>query len=158
MTIIHLTGMSGTGKSTLLHELARRGWTTIDTDDGDWMTTDAAGERVWNEAHMNRLLASPLADAHLAIAGTVANQGRFRDRIDAVILLTAPLAVMRDRIALRTTNPYGKSPGEWAAIRTHTATVLPLLRAAADVALDTSALTVAQLADRIEDWLLAHTQ
>lgn len=36
MTVVLLTGMSGTGKSTLLAEFARRGWETVDTDDEGW--------------------------------------------------------------------------------------------------------------------------
>jgi predicted ATPase len=31
-----ITGMSGTGKSSLLHELAARGYRTADTDYGDY--------------------------------------------------------------------------------------------------------------------------
>jgi dephospho-CoA kinase len=36
MTLILVTGMSGTGKSTALVELARWGHRVVDTDYGDW--------------------------------------------------------------------------------------------------------------------------
>ena len=48
MASILVTGMSGTGKSTVLAELARRGFETVDTDDGDWITT-VDGEPLWRE-------------------------------------------------------------------------------------------------------------
>ena len=40
-----MTGMSGTGKSTVLAELARRGFETVDTDEGDgthWIDDEEA--------------------------------------------------------------------------------------------------------------------
>ena len=37
MTAILVTGMSGTGKSTVLAELERRGHRVVDTDYGDWI-------------------------------------------------------------------------------------------------------------------------
>jgi serine kinase of HPr protein (carbohydrate metabolism regulator) len=41
-----ITGMSGVGKSSLLQELARRGYRTVDTDYGDYHET-VDGERLW---------------------------------------------------------------------------------------------------------------
>jgi adenylate kinase family enzyme len=37
MTTVLVTGRSGTGKSTALAELARRGHRVVDTDYGDWI-------------------------------------------------------------------------------------------------------------------------
>ena len=42
MQKILLTGMSGTGKSTALIELARRGFDVVDTDEGDWAGTGSS--------------------------------------------------------------------------------------------------------------------
>lgn len=41
------------------------------------------------------------------MSGTVSNQGRFYDRFDAVVLLSAPADVLLDRISSRATNDYG---------------------------------------------------
>ena len=56
------------------------------------------------------------------------NQSKFYDRFDAVVLLSAPVDVIRDRIARRTTNSYGKSRVERAMILDDLAKVEPLLR------------------------------
>ena len=57
------------------------------------------------------------------------NQGRFYDRFDAVVLLSAAADVLSDRISNRTTNDYGKSEEEWELVLEHHATIEPLLRA-----------------------------
>jgi predicted ATPase len=36
LTIVLLTGMSGTGKSTLIELLAARGYRAVDTDSDEW--------------------------------------------------------------------------------------------------------------------------
>lgn len=138
MRRILVTGMSGTGKSTALRQLARRGFRTVDTDEGgwtDWRDDDGGGGHYWNEARMDELLAG-VSDAPLFVSGTVTNQGRFYPRFDAVVLLSAPGDVLFERIERRTTNPYGKSPEERALILTHVAEVEPLLRATCTHELD----------------------
>jgi len=65
----------------------------------------------------------------LYVSGTVSNQGRFYDRFDAVVLLSAPSDVLLDRISARTTNDYGKSAEERELILTHLREVEPQLRA-----------------------------
>ena len=62
------------------------------------------------------------------VSGTVSNQGRFYDRFDAIVLLSAPADVLLERIEWRTTNPYGKSRRERELILRHLAEVGPLLR------------------------------
>ena len=127
MRRILVTGMSGTGKSSALAELARRGFRTVDTDEPGWTVEDADGGRWWDEQRMTELL-----DAEgptLYVSGTVSSQGRFYDRFDAIVLLSAPVEVLLDRISARTTNQYGKSPEERELVRSHLREVEPLLRA-----------------------------
>jgi hypothetical protein len=68
----------------------------------------------------------------------VSNQGRFYDRFDAVVLLSAPAEVILARIDTRTTNDWGKGPGERDLILGHLEAVEPLLRATATHELDAS--------------------
>jgi hypothetical protein len=79
----------------------------------------------------------------------VRNQGKFYDRFDAVVLLSAPADVILDRIAVRTTNDYGKTPVERAMILDDLAKVEPLLRAGCTHELDASRPLADVVADLI---------
>jgi dephospho-CoA kinase len=96
---ILVTGMSGTGKSSVLAELARRGFHTVDTDEPGWTVEDPDGGRWWDEQRIAELLDAE--GATLYVSGTVSNQGRFYDRFDAVVLLSAPAEIVLDRISTR---------------------------------------------------------
>jgi shikimate kinase len=139
--------MSGVGKSSLLVELSRRGYETVDTDYGSWRLADGT----WDEDRMGALL-----DEHatVVVSGTVENQGRFYDRFHHVVLLTAPLAVLVDRVANRSNNPYGKTPEQQAEIERYVRDVEPLLRRRATVTLD-GRRPVTELADVVEQFLTA---
>jgi dephospho-CoA kinase len=121
--------MSGVGKSTALAELAQRGFTTVDTDYGPWIHV-VDGEPLWRETLISALLDRP-RETPLFVQGTVANQGLFYDRFDAVVLLSAPTDVLIDRLTNRTTNPFGKTAAERQRITSDIAEVEPLLRQAA---------------------------
>jgi predicted ATPase len=133
---ILVTGMSGTGKSTALAELARRGFRTVDTDEPVWSVEDADGGRWWDEQRIDELLDEE--GETLYVSGTVSNQGRFYDRFDAVVLLSAPADALLARLATRTTNDYGKSREERELILTHLGEVEPLLRATCTHEIDTT--------------------
>jgi len=135
-----LTGMSGTGKSTVMTELAARGYKAVDTDDGDWhVWADVAGEpdRVWREDRIRELLLSEDVDV-LFVSGTASNQVEFYPWFDHVVLLSAPVPVIVERLARRTNNPYGKRPDELARVLGHVETIEPLLRRGATLEVDTS--------------------
>ena len=128
MRRILVTEMSGTGKSSALAELGKRGFRVVDTDLGDWSEwSDAEGGYVWHEDRMTELLAHEDGPS-LYVSGAVSNQGRFYDRFDAVVLLSAPAGVLLGRIESRTTNTYGKSPEQRELILRDMAEVEPLLR------------------------------
>jgi dephospho-CoA kinase len=136
VTAVLITGMSGVGKSTALGALARRGFGAVDTDDGDWIHI-VDGEPLWREPLMFELLRRP-RDRPLFVQGTVVNQGVFYSRFDAVVLLTAPPAVIFHRLATRTGNDFGKTAAERASIARDIAETEPLLRAAATHEIDTT--------------------
>lgn len=126
---ILVTGMSGTGKSTLLTSLADRGRVTLDTDDPGWTEPDGA----WNVARLAAYLA---AHPEIIVSGTVENQGELADHFDHIVLLSAPLPVILDRVSRRATNPYGSSEADRAEIAEYLTTVEPLLRRMATLELD----------------------
>ncbi|MGY1847786.1 MULTISPECIES: AAA family ATPase [unclassified Blastococcus] len=145
MARVLVTGMSGAGKTTLLAELGRRGHLTVDTDYGGWKRPDGT----WDEQRMDRLLAT---HPEVVISGTVDNQGRFYDRFEHVVLLSAPLDVLLDRVRTRQNNPYGKTMEQQAEMARYLDEVEPLLRRGASRELD-GRRPVAELADVVEDLL-----
>jgi shikimate kinase len=149
MKRVLVTGMSGTGKSTVINELAARGYKAVDTDDhglSEWVAVPldeptglAPGQDwAWREDRIQDLLSTDDADV-LFLSGCSPNQGKFYPQFDHIVLLTAPAAVMVERLATRTTNPYGKHPDEVARVLALQQTVEPLLRRGAGVEVDTRA-------------------
>lgn len=156
MKRVLLTGMSGTGKSTLIGVLAKRGYKAVDLDTDEWsewaplsdddpFDAPIAAESVWRhrdwvwrEDRVARLLTMEDSDI-LFVAGTASNQGKFHQHFDHIILLSASISVLLERLSSRTTNTYGKDPSERARVLQHVETVEPLLRRVASLEVDTSA-------------------
>jgi dephospho-CoA kinase len=144
-----LTGMSGTGKSTLIRELTARGYKAVDADEPGWSELVSVPghpgisasvpeqDWVWREDRIQRLLSTEDADV-LFLSGCASNQGKFYPQFDHIVLLSAPVPLMVERLATRTTNPYGKDPDELAMVLHNTRTVEPLLRRTATLEVDTS--------------------
>jgi dephospho-CoA kinase len=132
-----ITGMSGVGKSTALAALTDRGLEAVDTDGPGWIEV-VDGEPLWREDRISALL-DRNRSGPLFVGGTVRNQGRFADRFDAVVLLTAPLDVLLERIRVRPTNDFGKAAEEREAVIGDHRHTEPVLRAVATHVIDTRA-------------------
>ena len=150
-----MTGISGTGKSSVLEELGRRGYRVVDTDEPGWREYRPyptpidelhRGEFHWVEGRMTGLLDED-DDRPLFVGGGGRNQSAFYDRFDAVVLLSAPTDVLLGRVAKRTNNEYGKSALERAEILTDLAEIEPALRASCTHELDASRPLDAVVAD-----------
>ncbi len=115
----------------------------VDTDYGGWQLPDGT----WDEQRMHQLLAS---NPDVIVSGTVENQHRFYDHFEHVVLLSAPLHVLVERVSARTNNPYGKTPEHQAEIARYVDTVEPLLRRRATLELN-GQRPATDLADVIED-------
>ena len=131
-----LTGMSGTGKSTLVGLLRARGVRAIDTDDG-WVDVRPDGTQRWRVGDIRRLLAEAGAEV-LVVAGCEENMVELLSDFDLIVLLSVPLPVLRDRLATRRSNRFGRDPEQLAGILADVAQVEPRLRAVADHELDTT--------------------
>ncbi len=147
-----LTGMSGTGKSAVIAELAARGYKAVDADNdafSEWAeVADDVGARgspvapnrdwVWREDRIQALLSTEDAEV-LFLSGCANNMGQFLPQFDHVVLLSAPAAVITQRLKMRTTNAYGEEPDEVARVLNLIETVEPLLRNVAGLEVDTRA-------------------
>lgn len=152
MKRILLTGMSGTGKSTVISELAARGYKAVDadcdefsewvelTDDFDTFGSpvEVGRDWIWREDRIQDLLSTEDTDV-LFLGGCAENMRKFLPQFDHVILLSAPADVIVERLCTRTNNPYGKRPDEIARVLSLVETVEPLLRRVAEHEIDTSA-------------------
>lgn len=157
-----VTGMSGTGKSSVVAQIRARGFRAADVDEPAWSqyvdapvgtgltTPPGAREWVWRLDRVGSLL-DDAGDGPLVLSGCASNQGALRDRFTHVVLLTAPRDVVIERIRSRTTNAFGKTPEELAQVLADTDEVEPLLRRTATLVVDTSAPLPA-----VVDAVLAH--
>lgn len=152
MSKVLVTGMSGTGKSTVLQALGRRGHRVVDTDTDEWsywvQLPDGTADWIWREDAIADLLAGH-EHGHLFVAGCKTNQGRFYRSFDHIALLSAPVDVLMTRIAARDNNPYGKRSEERGLILRYLAEVEPRLRATATIEIDARA-PVTQIARQLE--------
>lgn len=139
MSLILITGVSGSGKSEVLKELKLRGYDAHGTDEDDIAgfcyrdTRERARdlptreEQTHNEEWYQRYgwfidragveeLAKNTAD-HLAfLCGTAENQDEVLDLFTGVIALDIDEDTIKHRIASRTDNNFGKEPYEMQSI------------------------------------------
>lgn len=133
-----LTGMSGTGKSTLITALAARGFKAVDMDEPEWSEYGPDGDWVWREDRMQDLLSTRDVDI-LFVSGCAENQVKFYPQFDHIILLSAPANVLLERLTTRTNNPYGRHPDDLAEVLGYLEKVEPRLRRSAGHVIDASA-------------------
>jgi shikimate kinase len=148
MKRVLITGMSGTGKSSVIKELGARGYQAYDLDTPEWsewidadpsdaLTPTPGKDWVWREDRVRALLSKPV-DETLFIGGYAENMGRLFPLIDAVVLLSAPVATIMERLRTRPPGSYGSVAEERRTITDLIATIEPLLRKSADHEIDTS--------------------
>ena len=111
MKRVLITGMSGTGKSAVIQELAARGYRAYDLDTPEWsawivadpsdaLTPGKGQDWVWREDRVRALLSKP-DEGLLFISGCAENMAQLFPLIDVVILLSAPIETIMERLAAR---------------------------------------------------------
>lgn len=125
-----LTGMSGTGKSTLVALLLQQGIEAVDAEHG-WVDGHPDGTQRWRVGALRELLQRPRTGP-VVVAGCEENMMELLDEFDVVVLLSLPPDLLIECVRSRTSNPYGKRPGELERILADLETVEPQLRAIAD--------------------------
>lgn len=134
VTVVWVTGNSGTGKSTVCGVLRARGYVALDADeDGFSRWIDRAkGEVVMDppypvpEGWLDRYgwaivrerVETLVEESRFRIAflcGSAENEAEVRDLFDVIVCLVINEDTLRHRLATRTTNPFGQHPEELAA-------------------------------------------
>ena len=151
MKRIYITGMSGTGKSSVIERLQFRGFTAIDTDYDDWCglsILDGEPEWILREDRLYELLKASSISS-LFVSGCSSNQTKFYKFFDHIVLFSAPLEVMLERVAQRTSNPYGKNEKERTELIWNFEHIQPLLKKNADLEIDTTTMSIDEITDNL---------
>ncbi|GAB0156045.1 hypothetical protein CHRYSEOSP005_13070 [Chryseobacterium sp. Alg-005] len=147
MKRIYLTGMSGTGKTSVIRNLQHKGFTAIDTDYGNWKEismSEETPEWILKEDEIKNLLLKPLTSS-IFISGCCSNQTNLYPFFDAIVLFSASLETILQRIADRTSNPYGKMPEERDEIIWNFENIQPLLQKSAHFEFNTDVMTIEEI-------------
>lgn len=125
-----IAGSPGSGKSTVIRELCKRGATAYDTDSypGATLLEDKQGKHVdfpagfidwdlynwnWQERVILELLES---DKTVFLGGVAFNTAQFYSHFDKIFILTLDLETLKSRILKRTDKDYGKHPEQLVGI------------------------------------------
>lgn len=153
MKRVLITGMSGTGKSVVIRELAARGYEAYDLDTSEWsqwidvdpsdsLTPAQGKDWVWQEDRVRALLLRPRS-VPLFVSGCAENMGRLFHLIDEIVLLSAPVVTVMKRLAARPGGGYGSGAGDRRKVCELISTIEPRLRARASHEIDTQGSTAA---------------
>lgn len=105
-----ITGLPGSGKSTVISELSRRGYNAVDTDNEVYSYTKD-GEWVLRDDEMPNLIHSSTSSV-LFVSAIAANQSDYYELFDTIFLLEIDAKTMQERLSARRGNDYGKTPEE----------------------------------------------
>jgi hypothetical protein len=115
VTTILITGVPGSGKSSVAEELSRRGYSALDADEiaslSGWVSVVEPGERPseasanwftnhrweWNASHLDELVAQ-IGDDTLFICGSASNLEELVARFSKIIALEIDVATLSDRL------------------------------------------------------------
>jgi hypothetical protein len=135
--LVYVTGVSGSGKSAVCNELNRRGYEAHDTDRDEnavWVNrttgevTAVAGaadrsrpgwlkDQEWRVVPSRvQALAGRAGDRLVFLCGSTANEDDVWHLFSRVIYLAIDGQTVRDRLASRTSNDFGKAPEGLEAI------------------------------------------
>lgn len=138
MPLYYLTGIAGSGKSTVLAELRNRGYEAYDVDEAGpatakWhhnttgfvhpkssvkqedRTPEFLANHSWKVPRQEVIdLAEQSGSKTVFLGGTIANESELQDLFDTVFALAIDDNTLKHRLATRTNNDWGKSPHELA--------------------------------------------
>jgi gluconate kinase len=134
--LVWVTGLSGTGKSSVAERLRELGHCSVDADDdgvsnwrsratGEIVTSPPLEERPrdwlerfgWNiDMHRVEALRHRADGRPVFLFGAVENEADVLAVADVVVCLVADAGTLQQRLAMRQTNDFGKAPGDVDAV------------------------------------------
>ncbi|OGL35359.1 hypothetical protein A3F05_03815 [Candidatus Saccharibacteria bacterium RIFCSPHIGHO2_12_FULL_47_17] len=168
-----ITGVAGTGKSTVAHQLHKRGYAAYDADSGfsyyvnkktrqrvphpktpslEWY---AKHERIFDENVLQDLFQKHTGE-QLFLASITANQSKYYPKFDKIFLLTANDKLLAHRLKSRTTSDFGKHPVDLHRVLSGRPDFDAELRAAGAIEIDSSKsieTVVGQILDHLNESL-----
>ena len=155
MKRVLIIGMSGTGKSAVIRELAARGYEAHDLDTSEWsqwididpsdsLTPARGKDWVWQEDRVRALLLRPRS-MPVFVSGCAENMGRLFHLIDQIVLLSSPVVTVVERLAVRHRGDYGSGEDDRRKVRELISTIEPRLRELASHEIDTRGSTAATI-------------
>lgn len=130
MSLVYITGISGSGKSAVCEELKRRGYDAHEGDDGlSGFYHNETGERLlrsttseertpeWRKQWTWKMSRDELfklknLGTQIFVCGVAANDKEYIDVFDKCFVLHLGKQALLDRLANRTNNDFGKSEHE----------------------------------------------
>ncbi len=115
-----ISGLSGTGKSTVCGELRNRGYNAVEADEelayfADPETGLPANKKtshwLWDKEKFN-ITVKQKRDDILFVCGGATNEEEFKHHFDKIFSLHIDDTTLRHRLLTRTNNYYGKDPKE----------------------------------------------
>lgn len=163
-----ITGVAGSGKSTVAHKLSDLGYAAYDVDAGfSHYANKKTGRPVqkpsdptlsWYEHHERVFDEAVLEDlfqkhAHepIFICAITANQKKYYPQFDKIFLLTASDDLLMHRLKTRTTSEFGKHPVDFHRVFAGKKTFEDEVRAAGAFEVDST-----QSIHKVVDQVLAH--
>ena len=160
-----IEGVSGTGKTSVCHELRRRGYAALNSDrdlrqntnpmTGDPLITYSSAEmrhagNLWDVEKVRRLAASQDDDVTFFCGGS-RNFNEFIDVFDQVFILDVDVDTLNRRLDNRADDDWGKSPSERELI-------LRLHATKEDLPGSGIVIDATQPLDRVVDEILRHVR
>jgi energy-coupling factor transporter ATP-binding protein EcfA2 len=96
-----VTGNPGSGKTTMVTELTRLGYTAVDADleIAGWKRGPAGRRWMWDRSRLEMVIRGHAKAEPLFVCGIAMNQRDMLDLFDRVFLLSLDLRTQRDRLA-----------------------------------------------------------
>ena len=127
---IYITGVSGTGKTSIARSLVSKGVNAIDLDEishwenkktGEVTGWEAGSSDEWNEAHawicdLTKLKEMMARTENAVVVGHTSNQEDYLPFFDKIFVLNCSPEAVISRIQARTDNDFGKHPSDLAKI------------------------------------------